>query len=136
MENKIFIKKIEEYQIDVPIIKNILNQGLYIMVYKGKVRKVGIFGEGVSSTNYTRFNSYRSMGKKLFEYISNPTKKQNGSFTTIKVLNEKLEIGEKVEVRFKELPKYKYMEGYRWKVDLYHEEEKLKQTYKNTLWLS
>ena len=136
MENHIFIKKTGEYQIDVPTVENILNQGLYIMVYNGKVRKVGIFGEGVSSTNRTRFQSYKSMGKNLFEYISNPTKKQNGSFKTIKVLNEKLEIGEKVEVRFKELPKYKYMDGHRWKVDLYYEEEKLKQAYKNTLWLS
>jgi len=136
MVNSIFIKKIEEYKIDVPIIKNPIDQGVYIIVHKGKVRKVGVFGEGVSSNSYTRFNSYRSMGKKLFEYINGPTKSQNGSFKTIKVLNEKLKIGEEVEVRFKELPKYKHMDGYRWKVDLYYEEEKLKQTYKNTLWLN
>ena len=50
--------------------------------------------------------------------------------------NEKLEVGETVEVRFKELPEDRMIDGYRWKVDLYYEEKKLKDTYKNSLWLS
>ena len=59
------------------------------------------------------------MGKKLTP--------GNGSYKTIKVLNENLKVGERVEVRFKELPQDIEMNGYKWKVDLYHEEEKLKK---------
>jgi hypothetical protein len=54
----------------------------------------------------------------------------------MKVLDEKLEVGDTVEVRFKELPEDRMIDGYRWKVDLYYEEKKLKDTYKNSLWLS
>ncbi len=53
----------------------------------------------------------------------------------MKVLNEKLEVGDIVEVTFIELPKDRYIDGYWWKVDLYIEEQKLKDQY-NTLWLS
>ena len=60
----------------------------------------------------------------------------NGSYKTMKVLNENLKVGEQIEVRFKELPSDIEMNGYKWKVDLYHEEDKLKQQYKNSLWLT
>ena len=125
-----YITKLKEGYIDVPIIskENIIKRGLYILVYKGKIIKVGIYGEGVKSNNKTRFSSYRQMGKKLTP--------GNGSYKTIKVLNENLKVGERVEVRFKELPQDIEMNGYKWKVDLYHEEEKLKKEYKNSLWLN
>ena len=124
------IKKISEGYIDVPLIPKdkVIKRGLYILVYKGRIIKVGIYGEGNSSTNKSRFASYRNSGKYL--------KPGNGSYKTMKVLDEKLEVGDTVEVRFKELPEDRMIDGYRWKVDLYYEEKKLNDTYKNSLWLS
>ena len=111
------IKKISEGYIDVPLIPKdkVIKRGLYILVYKGRIIKVGIYGEGNSSTNKSRFASYRNSGKIL--YLG-------------------AEVGDTVEVRFKELPEDRMIDGYRWKVDLYYEEKKLKDTYKNSLWLS
>ncbi len=131
------ITKIGEYQIDVPTIdvKDIIRYGLYIIIHKGKIRKVGLFGLGADSDSRKRFYGYRDNGINLKKYIDKP-KRQNGSFKTIKVLNEKLKVGETVEVRFKELPDHKDMDGYRWKVDLSYEEKKLKARYKDSLWLA
>jgi len=125
-----YITKLKEGYIDVPIIskKNIIKRGLYVLVYKGKIIKVGVFGEGVNSNNKSRFSGYRSVGKNI--------KPGNGSYKTMKKINENLKIGEQVEVKFIELPKDIEMNGYKWKVDLYHEEDKLKKEYKNSLWLS
>ena len=125
-----YITKIKEGNIDVPIIPedNVIKRGLYILVYKGKIIKVGIYGEGVNSNNKSRFASYRNMGKNITP--------KNGSYKTMKVLNENLKVGEQIEVRFKELPNDIEMNGYKWKVDLYHEEDKLKKQYKNSLWLT
>jgi hypothetical protein len=126
-----YITKIGEGILEVPQIskENIIKRGLYTLVYKGKVIKVGCFGEGVTSNNKTRFNSYRTIGKNVI-----PT--ANGSYKTMKVLNENLKVGEKVEVIFKKLPTDIYMDGFWWKVDLYHEEDKLKKEYKDSLWLT
>ena len=43
------ITKTKEGYIDVPIIpkESIIKRGLYTLAYKGKVFKVGIYGEGV-----------------------------------------------------------------------------------------
>ena len=125
-----YITKLKEGYIDVPIIskENIIKRGLYIMVYKGKIIKVGIYGEGVNSDNKSRFYSYRAVGKNIIP--------GNGSYKTMKKINENLKVGEQIEVRFKELPGDIEMSGYRWKVDLYHEEDKLKKEYKNSLWLN
>ena len=124
------ITKEGEGLIDVPLIsqENIIKRGLYTLTYKGKVIKVGCFGEGVNSNNKTRFASYRSMGLWIAP--------GNGSYKTIKILNEKLKIGDQVEVTFIPLPEDIYQDGYWWKVDLYKEEEKLKTQYKDTLWLT
>ena len=62
--------------------------------------------------------------------------KRGLSYKTMKVLNENLKIGEKVEVIFKKLPTDIYMDGFWWKVDLYREEEKLKKEFKDSLWLT
>ena len=124
------IKKISEGYIDVPIIPKdkIIKRGLYILVYNGSIIKVGIYGEGVNSTNKSRFASYRNKGKDIVP--------GNGSYKTMKVLNEKLDIGDQIEVRFIQLPDDKIIDGYKWKVDLYHEEKKYKETYKDSLWLN
>ena len=124
------IRKIEEGIIDVPKIPKSekIKRGIYILVYEGKIIKVGIFGEGVSSNNISRFASYRNMGRN----ISN----RNGSFKTLNTINENLKVGEEIEVRFKELPDDIFQDGYWWKVDLYYEEKKLKDIYKDTLWLN
>ena len=126
-----YITKIKEGHINVPIVPEdkIFKQGLYILVYKGKVIKVGIYGEGVDSNNKSRFAAYRNMGKNIVN--------KNGSYKTMKVLNEKLNVGERIEVRFKEVPTdYIEKDGFRYKVDLYYEEDKLKDKYKKSLWLS
>ena len=125
-----YITKIEEGKLEVPQIpkENIIKRGLYTLVYKGKVIKVGCFGEGIFSNNKTIFSSYRNMGMNLVPV--------NGSYKTMKVLNENLKIGEKVEVIFKKLPTDVYMDGFWWKVDLYREEEKLKKEFKDSLWLT
>jgi len=124
------ITKVKEGKIDVPRIakEDIIKRGLYTLTYKGKVIKVGCYGEGVGSNNQTRFASYRSMGLSILP--------GNGSYKTIKTLDENLEVGDQVEVTFIPLPEDIYQDGYRWKVDLYHEEQKLKTQYQDTLWLT
>ena len=124
------IKKIKEGYIDVPIIekKNNIKRGLYLLIYQDQVIKVGVFGEGVKSNSRSRFSSYRSKGKNITP--------GNGSYKTMKVLNENLKIGEHVEVAFKRLPEDIELNGYKWKVDLYHEENRLKNKFKDTLWLT
>tara|TARA_R110000744_G_C18870563_1_gene505251 strand:+ start:84 stop:464 length:381 start_codon:yes stop_codon:yes gene_type:complete len=125
-----YITKIKEGKLEVPIIskENIIKRGLYTLTYKNKVIKVGCYGEGVSSNNYTRFSSYRNKGNNIVP--------GNGSYKTMKVLNENLEIGDKVEIKFIALPNDIELYGYNWKVDLYHEEDKLKKQHKDTLWLN
>lgn len=130
----ITITKIEEGIVDVPHLPEeyILEQGLYIMLFNDIPIKVGIFGEGVGSNSKTRFNTYRSVGKNLntISYI-------NGSVKTIQLINDNLLPGETVDVYFKPLPSSKVLEdGYTYKVDLYVEEHKLKNKYKETLWLN
>lgn len=129
----IWVKTKEGY-IDIPKVnrEDMIKRGLYLLFYKGKVIKVGCFGEGVVSNNKTRMASYRSMGRNLKpgERVS------NGSYKTIKVVNDLLEVGDTIEVKFIELPDDMYLNGYRWKVDLYEEEMKLKEKYKDTLLLS
>ena len=124
------IKKIKEGYIDVPIIekKNNIKRGLYLLIYQDQVIKVGVFGEGVKSNSRSRFSSYRSKGKNITP--------GNGSYKTMKVLNENLKIGEHVNVAFKRLPEDIELNGYKWKVDLYHEENRLKNKFKDTLWLN
>ena len=134
----ITITKIEEGLIDVPQLPEhaILDQGLYIMVFDKPV-KVGVFGEGVKSNSKTRFNNYRSVGKNLLSILNGTKKYSNGSVKTMKVLNEKLLPGESVDVYFKPLPPSRILEdGYTYKVDLYTEEHKFKNKYKDTLWLT
>ena len=123
------ITKIKEGYIDVPKIskEDTIKNGLYILVYNGSIIKVGIYGEGVNSTNKSRFSAYRSKGKNIVP--------GNGSYETMRVLNEKLEVGDTVEARFKKFPDDRIIDGHKWKVDLYYEEKKLKDTYKNSLWL-
>ena len=121
------IKKLKNGLIDVPIVKNIIKRGLYLMKFNGDVIKVGIYGEGCKSNNYTRFMSYRSKGKNIVP--------GNGSYKTIKILDEKLNVGDEIEVEFIELPADRMIDGYLWKVDLYNEEDKMKEIYKESLWL-
>tara|TARA_R100000541_G_scaffold58172_1_gene69097 strand:- start:489 stop:869 length:381 start_codon:yes stop_codon:yes gene_type:complete len=123
------ITKIKEGYIDVPKIskEDTIKNGLYILVYNGSIIKVGIYGEGVNSNNKSRFSAYRSKGKNIIP--------GNGSYKTMEVLNEKLKVGDTVEARFKRVPEDRIIDGYKWKVDLYHEEKKLKDIYKDSLWL-
>jgi hypothetical protein len=124
------ITKVEEGYLDVPLIskEDTIERGLYTLTYKGKVVKVGCYGEGVNSNSKSRFAAYRNKGKDITP--------GNGSYKTMKVLNENLEVGDVIEVTFIELPKDRYIDGYWWKVDLYTEEQKLKNQYSDTLWLN
>ena len=134
----ITITKISEGVIDVPTLPSNaeLDQGIYIMMYVETPIKVGCFGEGVTSNSKSRFVTYRTVGKNLSEYL-NGGKKQNGSVKTMRIINEKLRPGESVDVYFKPLPASRVLDdGYTYKVDLYKEENKLKNKYKNSLWLT
>ena len=134
----ITITKISEGIIDVPNLpaKAELDQGVYIMLFDGTPIKVGCFGEGVRSNSKSRFATYRTVGNNLYEYLDG-SRAQNGSVKTIKIINDKLLPGESIDVYFKALPGSKVLEdGYTYKVDLYIEENILKNKYKNSLWLT
>ena len=124
------ITKIKKSYLDVPKIpkEDIIKRGLYTLEYNGDIIKVGIYGEGVRSNNKTRFSAYRSMGKNI--------KPGNGSYKTMKTINENIKVGDIIKVNFIKLPEDRFIHGYQWKVDLYSEEDKLKKSHKNTLWLS
>jgi|TARA_R110000796_G_scaffold115090_1_gene226972 hypothetical protein len=124
------ITKVKKSYLDVPKIpkEDIIKRGLYTLEYNGDIIKVGIYGEGVRSNNKTRFSSYRSMGKNI--------KPGNGSYKTMKIINENIKVGDIIKVNFIKLPEDRFIDGYWWKVDLYFEEDKLKNSHKNTLWLN
>ena len=124
------ITKIKEGHIDVPIIakKDIIKRGLYTFTYKGQVIKGGCYGLGATSNNKTRFRMYRSVGLRMFS--------GNGSYNTMKILNEKLKVGDTIEVTFIPLPENIYQDDCLQKVDVYKEEKKLQAQYKDTLWLA
>ena len=124
------ITKVKKSYLDVPKIpkEDIIKRGLYTLEYNGDIIKVGIYGEGVRSNNKTRFSSYRSMGKNI--------KPGNGSYKTMKIINENIKVGDIIKVNFIILPEDRFIDGYWWKVDLYFEEDKLKNSHKNTLWLN
>ena len=108
--------------------KDIIKRGLYTFTYKGQVIKGGVFGLGVYSNNKTRFHMYRSVCLRMFS--------GNGSYNTMKILNEKLKVGDTIEVTFIPLPENIYQDGCLQKVDVYKEEKKLQAQYKDTLWLA
>ena len=124
------LTKIKEGYLDVPKIpkEDIIKRGLYTLEYNGNVIKVGIYGEGVDSNNKSRFSSYRSKGKNITP--------GNGSYKTMKIINENIKVGDVIEVNFIKLPEDRFFIGYWWKCDLYAEEAKLKSKYKDTLWLN
>jgi len=132
------IRKEKNFSIVVPKLPEKFNHkaGIYQWVYKGKVIKVGIFGEGVSSSAYSRYASYRSVGKTLFSFTST-TKTRNGSVKPMEVLNKKLKQGDRVEVHICRVPEETLtIGGIPYKVDLYILEEFYKNKNRETLWLS
>ena len=132
------LSKIEGGFINVPTLPEELNfkTGIYFLVYKGAVVKVGLFGKGVGSNAISRFNAYRSMGKNYLKYLDNK-KSQNGSYLTIKALADNLNIGEHVEVYFAPYSiEQKEIKGIPIIVDLPTIEDKFKNRCKNTLWLN
>ena len=54
----------------------------------------------------------------------------------MKVLNERLEVGDEVEVRFKKAPENKVIDGIVYSANLYIMEKLLKNKYKESLWLT
>ncbi len=135
---KVFdLEKISSHFINIPKVSKThnLRRGIYMWLYKGKVIKVGIFGEGTKSNAYTRYASYRSVNKNIKKYL-NKDNKNNGSVVPIITLINKLLVGEKIEVVFKEVPENRIIDNYPYKVDLYQLEENYKQKYKDTLWLN
>ena len=124
------ITKVREGYIHVPIIakKDIIKRGLYIFIYKGQVIKGGCYGLGATSNNKQRFQTYRTIGLRMVP--------GNGSYNTMKTLNEKLKVGDTIEVTFIPLPENIYQDGCLQKVDVRKEEKKLQAQYKDTLWLA
>ena len=123
------ITKIGENQIDVPILpkKYQWSKGVYTIIFKGTKRKIGIFGTGKSGA-YERFTSYRTVGQDISK-IAN-----NGSYKTMKILNEKLKVEEKVSVHFQKVPEDRIINGIPYIVDLYKIERELQKKCKY-LWL-
>jgi len=137
-EKAFSLTKQEDFLIAVPKLPQEFKYkaGVYQWMYKGRVVKVGIFGEGVYSSAYSRYSTYRSVGKALHSYLST-NKKQNGSVKPMKVLNEKLQQGESVEVYICKVPEeLRSIDGLLYRVDLYALEESYKSKNKETLWLS
>ena len=112
-----------------------LKQGLYLLVYRDKVVKVGIFGEGNTKSINHRISAYRSVIKGLDE-IRSGKKAKNGSFNTIDVLDKRLNVGDEVIMKVVKAPDDIENDGWPYKVDLYALEKYLKDKYKDTLWLS
>jgi hypothetical protein len=124
-----------EWSLAEKILAKQLKQGLYLLVYKDKVIKVGIFGEGNTKSVNHRISAYRSVIKSL-EEIRNGRKCKNGSFNTIDTLDKRLNVGDEVIMKVVKAPNDIENDGWPYKVDLYILEKHLKDKYKDTLWLS
>lgn len=132
------ITKTEE-GLNFPIVDSKLNselqQGVYQLLYKDAVIKNGCFGEGMSKGIKKRFSVYRSMVNKL-DLVREGSLCKNGSFKTIDLLDSRLKVGDKVQVRAAGLPANKFIDNIPWKVDLYTLEAYLKELNKDTIWLN
>jgi len=121
--------------LDWPLSDKKMNQGVYQLWYKGEVIKNGCWGEGNTKSINSRISAYRSVINNL-EGFRNGTKKKNGSFNTVDLIDKRLQVGEKVEMKAVALPDTKEgAEGLPWKVDLYMIEEHFKNKHKDTIWL-
>lgn len=124
--------------LDWPIVSPELNtnlrQGVYQILLDGKVIKNGCFGEGMSKGINSRFSQYRSMINRL-DLVREGHLSRNGSFKTIDLLDSRLKVGDKVQVRAAGLPDDIVINNLPWKVDLYAIEAYLKELHKDTIWL-
>ena len=118
----------------VPKKFGIIGSGVYLWIYKGEVIKVGICGDGVTSTFNSRYVSYRTVSVNFEKYLSGENDK-NGSFVPIETLVRKLSVGEKVEVKFQPSPEGREIDGFPYKIDLPLLEKKLMKYHENTIWL-
>ena len=126
------LSKVGRYNIDVPLeltatsdkfttgyMKDV-KEGIYLWIFPcGLIRKVGLFGEGVTSNFNSRYISYRNaaknMGNNQGEYVL-PSGKSNGSVIPIQCVIKKLEIGEEVKIAVLEVPtitEYCLVEGFK-----------------------
>ena len=121
------LSKVNKYKIKVPIeltskvghMKDV-KEGIYLWIFPcGLIRKVGLFGEGVTSNFNSRYISYRNaaknMGNNQGEYVL-PSGKSNGSVIPIQCVIKKLEIGEEVKIAVLEVPtitEYCLVEGFK-----------------------
>ena len=129
-----------ENGIEWPLVSKELNQkfqqGLYQLIYEGKVIKNGCFGEGKTKKINMRIAAYRNMINSLNKTRMG-LKGKNGSFKTIDVLDKNLKVGDKVIMRAIALPDTKLdKNNVPWKVDLYALEDFLKNKHKDTIWLT
>ena len=132
------LEKTKDEEILVPSVPKefLFKNGVYLWIYQNKVRKVGIFGEGVTSNSKSRYATYKTVGKNLWKYLSK-INKPNGSVKPLQTLCEKIKIGEKIEVQFVKLPsKIKYISGLPYRLDLYTLEEYFKNIHRENLWLN
>jgi hypothetical protein len=119
-----------------PLTDKIMNQGVYQLWYNGVVIKNGCWGEGKTKRINNRISGYRNVINNL-EGFRDGTKKKNGSFNTVDLIDKRLKVGEVVEMRAVALPDNKDGEdGLPWKVDLYLIEDHFKNKHKDTIWLN
>jgi hypothetical protein len=112
-----------------------MNQGVYQIWFNGVVIKNGCWGEGVTKGINSRISKYRTIINYLDEFRAGE-KTKNGSFNTVDLLDQRLKVGERAELRAVQLPDTKEgEEGLPWKVDLYLIENYFKDKHKDTIWL-
>lgn len=135
---KVTTVTIKDDKLDWPLVSKKLaktfRQGVYQLRYNGVVIKNGCFGEGVTKGINRRFSDYRYMSKNLNE-VRAGIKQKNGSFNTINILDERLVLGDTVEVYAVSFPDDIIINNLPWKVDLYAIEANLKELHKDTIWL-
>ena len=121
--------------LDWPLTDKVMNQGVYQLWYNGEVIKNGCWGEGTTKRINKRISGYRSVINNL-EGFRDGSKKKNGSFNTVDLIDKRLKVGERVEMRAVALPDNIIGEdGLPWKVDLYLIEDYFKNKHKDTIWL-
>jgi len=133
-EHICYITKTEN-GLDWPLSDKKMNQGVYQIWFNGVVIKNGCWGEGTAKGINKRISSYRSVINYLEDFRSG-AKRKNGSFNTVDLLDQRLKVGERAEMRAVSLPDTKEgEEGLPWKVDLYLIENYFKDKHKDTIWL-
>lgn len=96
--------KLHHHIVDIPIQLPYSRAGYYLIIIRGKVVKVGIYGLGAGTNLKSRFKGYKNHGKDFTK-----AKNSDGSYNTVKYLIDNLNLSEYATVEVYEAPeKYFY----------------------------